>query len=83
MQKKSSGIQWILNQLLIFVFGLLFSFHGYRIFADRKFVSYHYRITVDFGDNHNIYGLILMGIGIALAVFAAIGFIYRGKRRLH
>lgn len=71
---RSSRATWILNQVVICVFGLSVAFHGYRAFSNRSFRVEHYRITLDLGEYHELYGLVLIVAGILVLVAGLVNF---------
>ena len=74
MGKGISKFAWIFNQILICLFGLLVSFHGYRAFSNRFYRVEHYRITLDLGEYHELYGLALVVAGIVIFAFGLVNF---------
>lgn len=62
--------QWIIYQVIIFLFGLFVSLNGFHIYSDRIYVNSHFRISIDLGDLHVIYGLIIIILGILVCSYA-------------
>ena len=79
MLSKTPKVSWILNQVLICLFGVLVSFHGYRAFLSREFRVYHYGITLDLGEYHGWYGGVLIVLGAAMLLVGLMNFRRCGK----
>ena len=65
---------WLINQLIIFVFGFGMSLIGYKMFMNRAFTVHHYHITVDLGMHHQTIGLVVLIVSAVICVFSLIGF---------
>lgn len=65
---------WILNQIVICVFGIGMSFLGYDAFLHRFVWNYHYGIMLDLGEHHDTYGIVVMAIGAAIFLWGVASF---------
>lgn len=76
-------LQWFINEIVIICFGFFTTLNGVRFYSDRLFEDYHYGVRLDLGEYHQIYGIIIMIIGIAIilyGIYIAINFYFRSRK---